>query len=173
MLTIVLGWMTAELFVKLAAKLYAQRVADGELLAPTEPKAKSSKSGSDPTDSEGGVSLYPPYNRLGSLLIHEKGDVNATSVTDTNSSFADEHPPAWHAAKLNGSAKPYSKNIYMVLEDFAKPNGEKNESDIKQWIPAFGKPFWEVYTNKLRVNAAESGVCDLAERTDLSTPSLL
>jgi hypothetical protein len=172
MLTIVPGWMTAELFVKLTAKLYTQRVADGELPAPTEPKAKFSKSDSDSTDSEGGVSLYPPYNNLGSLFIREKGDLKATNLAETTS-FADEHPPAWHAAKLNGNAKSYSKNIYTVLEDFAKPNGEKNESDIKQWIPAFDEPFWEVYTNKLRVNAAEGGVCDLAERTDSSTPSLL
>jgi poly(A)-specific ribonuclease len=164
--------MTAELFVKLAAKLYIQRVADGELLAPTEPKAKLSKPDSDSTDSEGGVSLYPPYNHLGSLLIHNKGELEATSFTE-NSSFADEHPPAWHAAKLNGNAKPYSKNIYTVLEDFAKPNDEKNESDIKQWIPAFDEPFWKVYTNKLRVNAAEGGVCDLAERANSSTPSSL
>jgi hypothetical protein len=164
--------MTAELFVKLAAKLYVQRVADGELTAPTEPKAKFSKSDSDSADSEGGVSLYPPYNRLSSLLIREKGDLEATSLTET-SSFADEHPPAWHAAKLNGNAKPYSKNIYTVLENFAKPNGEKNASDIKQWIPAFDEPFWDVYTNKVRVNAAEGGVCDLAEGTDSSTPSLL
>ena len=56
MLTIVPGWMTAELFVKLTAMLYTQRVADGELPAPTEPKAKFSKSDSDSTDSEGGVS---------------------------------------------------------------------------------------------------------------------
>jgi hypothetical protein len=164
--------MTAELFVKLAAKLYVQRVADGELTAPTEPKAKFNKSDSDSTDSEGGVSLYPPYNYLGNLLIHEKGDVKATSLAETTS-FADEQPPAWHAAKLNGNPKPYSQNIYAVLEDFAKPNGEKNGSDIKQWIPTFDEPFWEVYTNKLRVNAAEGGVCDLAERTDSSTPSSL
>jgi poly(A)-specific ribonuclease len=170
-LTIAPGWMTAELFVKLTAKLYAQRVADGELEASLEPKTKSLKFDSDSTDSEGGVSLYPPYGRLGRLPLREKGGLKANAITETASSFQDEEPPAWHAAKLNGDAKPYLKSLFVVIDEIPKPNVVKKELDMKQWIPAFDEPFWEVYTNKLRVNAAEGGVCDLAQNSSLSTPS--
>jgi len=40
-------------------------------------------------------------------------------------------------------------------------SGEKKMRSIKKWLPTMDNPFWELYENKLRVNAADSGVCDL------------
>jgi len=62
-----------------------------------------------------------------------------------NPDYSDENsPPEWHSRELNGS----------VVDDPDKPS---------QWIPAFDHEFWVAYANKLRVNAAEVGVCDLAD----------
>ena len=38
---------------------------------------------------------------------------------------------------------------------------EKKARSVKKWLPAIDNPFWELYANKLRVNAADSGVCNL------------
>jgi len=47
----------------------------------------------------------------------------------------------------------------MAVEE---TSGEKKNRKLKRWLPPMDNSFWELYANKLRVNAADSGVCDLA-----------
>ncbi|KAH7419618.1 ribonuclease H-like domain-containing protein [Cadophora sp. MPI-SDFR-AT-0126] len=117
------SWMTAELFVKLAA---SKRL---------EANGNSDSDSEDSSDySSGGVRL---------------------SETDRASSSS-SLPPGWHANQLN--ANPYAALSLDPPQD--------KEKDSKQWLPAFNHKFWEIYVNKLRVNASDGGVCDLAERED-------
>ncbi|KAG4430903.1 hypothetical protein IFR05_013615 [Cadophora sp. M221] len=124
------SWMTAELFVKLAASKCLETNVEAE-----------SMSSSD--SSVGGVCLFE---------------------SDRDSS-SDDAPPGWHARKLNAKANA-NTNPYAVLGlDFDKEN-DKDSAGSRQWLPAFNHKFWDIYVNKLRVNASETGFCDLAERED-------
>ncbi len=119
------SWMTAELFVKLAAskRLEAKALA-----------SEDSDSDSDPDSSNGGALLFEPKKDL----------------------LLNENPPAWHAKQLN---------LYVHLDPTI--NGkDKGNLAPKQWLPSFNSTFWDPYVNKLRVNASEGGVCDLAEREE-------
>ncbi|CZR66890.1 related to poly(A)-specific ribonuclease [Phialocephala subalpina] len=125
------SWMTAELFIKLAAKLYAE--------------VKDTLDGSD---SSG------PEAREGFLNEHQESDggVELKKVTSDEDliSFTDNQPPEWHAMELAG------------------PSTAVDEGAVKvpQWLPQMTSSFWDIYVNKLRVNASEGGVCDLAERNE-------
>jgi hypothetical protein len=67
----------------------------------------------------------------------------------------DNLPPSYHARQLNGSA--------ITLQDNdAEAEAAQQEAVVQQWIPHFNHPFWGLYVNKLRVNAVEGGVCQLA-----------
>ncbi|KAK0128249.1 hypothetical protein ONS95_000226 [Cadophora gregata] len=117
------SWMTAELFVKLAAS------------------KRSEANGSYDSDSEESSDISSGGVRL--------------SKTERSSSTS-SLPPAWHANQLN-------TNPYAAL---SLDSPEEKEKDSKQWLPPFEHKFWDIYVNKLRVNASEGGVCDLAERED-------
>lgn len=121
------SWMTAELFVKLAAskRLEAKALVHED---------SSSDSDSDPDSSNGGAILFD----------------------SEKDSFVDENPPAWHAKQLNLSA-------HLDVSINGKGKGSLTP---KQWLPSFNSKFWDPYINKLRVNASEGGVCDLAEREE-------
>jgi len=112
------SWMTAELFIKLSAKLFFdQRDCFNSRCTLTRYHSFDSISG--------GVKLFGPYS-------------DDPGHPDENS------PTEWHSRELNGS----------IEDDPDKPF---------QWIPALDHEFWVAYANKLRVNAAEVGVCDLAD----------
>lgn len=115
------SWMTAELFVKLAASKFLESNVDSDSISST--------------DSSSG----------GAVLVD----------TDPDSPI-DDAPPGWHARQLN--------NPYAVLS--LDSGNEKDNSNPKQWLPAFNNKFWDIYVNKLRVNASETGLCDLAEAED-------
>ncbi|KAK6582251.1 hypothetical protein PZA11_004659 [Diplocarpon coronariae] len=73
------------------------------------------------------------------------------------------HSPAeWHARQLNAG----SDNMFAVLTDEFDQKSGSGIGTPKQWLPSFHSKFWDLYMNKLRVNASESGMCDLAERED-------
>lgn len=83
-----------------------------------------------------------------------------------------------------------SENIYSAPEEYLREHRESNggvkikpeenlidldsnlddtiDSEVKtqQWLPKMTSKFWVKYVNKLRVNASEEGVCDLAERDE-------
>ncbi|KAH9210741.1 ribonuclease H-like domain-containing protein [Leptodontidium sp. 2 PMI_412] len=122
------SWMTAELFVKLAASKCLEANVESE-----------SVSSSD--SSGGGARLY-------------------------ESDFSvDGAPSGWHVRQLNAKANA-NTNPYAALSlDFAKDN-DRDSTVSRQWLPDFNHNFWDIYVNKLRVNASETGFCDLAERED-------
>jgi hypothetical protein len=67
----------------------------------------------------------------------------------------DNLPPSYHAKLLNPSA--------ITLQDNDEDtDAVRREPVVRQWIPQMEHPFWGPYVNKLRVNAAEGGVCELA-----------
>jgi poly(A)-specific ribonuclease len=115
------SWMTAELFVKMTAKLFFDRKEEFKHLPHISLP-------SDSLDSAfGGVNLWAPY----------PGDPDFIGEDENV-------PPEWHSCELNS----------ITAVDPSKPS---------QWIPALNHEFWLAYANKLRVNAAEVGVCDLAD----------
>jgi DNA polymerase III epsilon subunit-like protein len=64
-------------------------------------------------------------------------------------------PPSYHATELN----PKAAIIHDTDEEAAVA---ATEPKVQQWIPDMGDRFWGVYINKLRANAVQGGVCDLA-----------
>ncbi|EKD18361.1 uncharacterized protein L3040_006764 [Drepanopeziza brunnea f. sp. 'multigermtubi'] len=142
------SWMTAELFVKLAAsKVPVQATTPSAATCPP-PHPSSSSSSDNDSDCHGGGAMLGGHQ-----------------------------PPAWHAAKLNGGKKKSkskskinsnssnisTSNPFSVLLN-SKDDDDTDESNPKQWLPSFEDKFWHIYMNKLRVNASEGGVCDLEER---------
>ena len=130
--------MTAELFIKLSAKLYSDRKhlpedPDDEQYYESTPEETHSGD-----EDETGGALLNPYNPNGSP-----------------NSMKDDLPPAWHAKQLNP---------FAVLGDYGEDLPA--ESKLQQWIPPMSSSFWNIYVNKLRVNASEGGICDLNEESD-------
>ncbi|PBP26994.1 CAF1 family ribonuclease [Diplocarpon rosae] len=125
------SWMTAELFVKLAAQKYRE--------AKALPDAAFSDSDSD-SDTPGGG---------GATLL---GSIGSDG----------HHPAEWHARQLNARRG----NMYILLADEFDQKSGSGTGAPKHWLPSFNSKFWDLYMNKLRVNASEGGMCDLAERED-------
>ena len=131
--------MTAELFVKISAKLYAERMRLNDVSdVDSESDSIVDDAGiSGDEDETGGASLNPSIDGQAQL------------------SMKDNMPPDWHARQLN----PYS-----VLENLGEDDPKVDiEPRSKQWIPSFANSFWDIYVNKLRVNAVEGGICILDE----------
>lgn len=130
-----LGWMTAELFIKLSAKLYAQR-----------------KHKLPDTDDSDDSSDY--------LSLDE--DTGGAALVNNNSSeesLLDHLPPEWHTKQLNNRFAALS-----VVQTKENGSEETVKGDsVQQWLPKISHPFWDKYINKLRVNASEGGVCDLED----------
>lgn len=156
------GWMTAELFAKLSVKLYDDRKStlkpspsqassdsEDEHLLPqpsftTSPtSSSSSKSAVVPSDSEGGVKLSPftSTNKFAALNLNDTGDAD-DSVAEEEEEI--DLPADYYAQQLNS-------------------NGKKERREM---MPRFDGQFWEVYRNKLQVNASDAGFCDVAEYDD-------
>lgn len=144
------SWMTAEVFTKLAMRLYEASGAWGN-------------SGDDLIDvSAVGENVNPTAAGLPiEYLASQMQTVNLRKSSKTTN------------GKLIGSKV---SNIYDLLDqddpgDMAdisesdtsrevSPEKQKKSSS-RQWLPGIENPFWDKYKNKLRVNAAEVGVCDL------------
>jgi poly(A)-specific ribonuclease len=142
------SWMTAELFVKLTAKLYAERKRPS---LTTEP-------GSDHTSEEIDIMSFSD-DEDDSGSSEGSGGVplfTSSNPFDVLKKMDDNLPPLYHASKLN---------------NYKGRGIQENENDptpviTGQWIPDIKDHFWDIYANKLRVNATEAGVCDLAIGAD-------
>jgi poly(A)-specific ribonuclease len=137
--------MTAELFVKLTAKLYTtHKHLSGTSSPSSETSIELAYSSSSDSDSAsgGGASINPL-----STSTNGHSAFNLTTLTDNL-------PPAWHARQLNPFAVLQHDNDEDAEIEAAEPKP-------RQWIPSMRNPFWDMYANKLRVNAIEGGVCDL------------
>jgi poly(A)-specific ribonuclease len=134
--------MTAELFVKLTAKLYSER------------KHQIPDSDDSDEDSEQ-ISLD---DESGGAVLNGGGS------NSSEDSLLDHLPPEWHAKQLNNRFAALA-----VIGEVGSGNsggatvGAEPEGGPEQWIPKMSHPFWDIYANKLRVNASESGVCDLED----------
>jgi poly(A)-specific ribonuclease len=130
-----IGWMTAELFVKLSSTLFEER-----RLGLIDADSANSDVDSTCDDDVGGVTLNVPDTDGGFFSDSDSGEANV--------------PPAWHAMQLNR---------FTVLPD-GVDGDPKASASVKPspFIPPLKSSFWDAYVNKLRVNAAEGGICDLA-----------
>jgi hypothetical protein len=154
----ILGWMTAELFVKLSSKLYADRKhllqdPDTESEYGSNPDPQTYQLSSSEDDSEPGGAL---------LLDFTNHDPNGTihPAEGLVTVMGDDHlPPAYHERQLQLAG---GHNRFATLSDLGEtlPDGPELPKP-KQWIPTWDSSFWDIYVNKLRVNATEFGVCDL------------
>jgi DNA polymerase III epsilon subunit-like protein len=214
------SWMTAELFVKLSAKLYSTydpSVAsdDNDLRDLYGNSAVDVKShdchntggfcSDDESDSSagGGAALMPRSTspkknqntdtariRCAKTCSHSgliKKQINTIKIDTTGSGAVKElanatksslgagalaqHvldvdsgsmamqntlPLSYHGTNLTPNA------IYINDTDEAAAAGA-TDHQVQQWIPDMKNPFWNAFVNKLRVNAVQGGVCDLAE----------
>jgi poly(A)-specific ribonuclease len=131
------SWMTAELFTKLSAKLYAENGAD--YIDHEDHLGDSGSSSYDDDDDIGGAPLLSPTSNT--TILPAALQLNKFAVL----AIEDPKPEPKRKPNRSGSSKTVA---------FA-------DQEPSQWIPDMDNPFWDVYANKLRVNAAEGGVCDL------------
>jgi poly(A)-specific ribonuclease len=146
--------MTAELFVKLSAKLYTtyKQLSSSSSITSSIDAAYSDSEDSDSAFG-GGAPINPPSpSKSTSGGSHSHTLVPLISVPDNL-------PPAWYAKQLNRFA-------VLQHDSDEEAEAEKEEPKPKQWIPGMHNTFWDVYANKLRVNSVEGGVCDLEEGVD-------
>ena len=134
--------MTAELFVKLTAKLYSQR------------KHQIPISDSDSDESEQ-ISLDDESGGA---------NLNGGGSNSSEDSLLDHLPPEWHAKQLNNR---FAALAVVGIGDVGSGSSGgatvEREGGLEQWIPKMSHSFWDIYANKLRVNASEGGVCDLED----------
>ncbi|KAH8653092.1 ribonuclease H-like domain-containing protein [Tricladium varicosporioides] len=138
------SWMTAELFTKLSAKLYAERETPDN-----QSDTSSNLIDASSSDNED----------LGGALLNSSD----ASSDDSNT------PGEWHAREMNRT------NPFFLLDSLVEDGGSGSEDEVEHngdnkrvdyFVPRFGGRFWDIYMNKLRVNAVEAGVCDLSEGVD-------
>lgn len=137
--------MTAELFVKLAVKIYEERKH-------SLPSADRDSVPSSPT------SISSPS----AVILHQTSD-DDDSESDPSSGSSGGVPisPAKKAKKPIDYALPLE---YVAKQMNLNSNAFSNKD--RQWLPKIDSSFWDEYANKLRVNASDKGVCDLEEVDD-------
>lgn len=148
------SWMTAELFVKLTAKLYTASSPSSRSSTELAYISSSSEEDSDSSPS-GGAPINPPSSSPSKPTSTTNGKSKPHSPFNLTT-MQDNLPPPWHAAQLN----PYA---VLQADNDEEAAALAEEPKPKQWIPGMDNAFWDVYANKLRVNAIEGGVCDLEE----------
>jgi poly(A)-specific ribonuclease len=153
-----LGWMTAELFVKLSAKLYAENrplektngKENGHLCRTETMDKQRARTYSTSSDSESSEGAEIHYSRDGELLI-EFSPVNEARSSDLH------RPAEWHSRELQRlNINENDKEKFSTLDEQLS-----TRSIPVQWLPANNNLFWKAYLNRLRVNAVSGGVIPL------------
>lgn len=190
--------MTAELFIKLSAKIHAERLRLGETFNKVASWHPDSDEGSLPYYSydeasspssmaqsedkfDGGAKIYPqsPEEDLLDLSEPDAGaqvssllpnNFLVNTSIDQSMSLMDGLPPAWHARQLQNAPPINTSNPYSILANVGEvggsggdESGSEREATVQQWLPGADSSFWDLYVNRLRVNASEGGLCDLKE----------
>ena len=125
------GWMTAELFVKLAAKLYSER----------KPMLDSSDDDLSSQDSGGAlVDLRTPPSKNSAALPYQFRELQ------------------------HDAGNPFALLAQLEDDQADETLDFETSSSGQQWLPHIESRFWDLYRNRLRVNAIEGGVCDLEGR---------
>lgn len=159
--------MTAELFIKLSSKVYADRkrkeIFDSDSDS-SRPYYLAEQYSISEDESVGGAKLNPDSSEEDLL-----DQPVQTSAATHSMPIEDNLPPAWHAKQLQ-TLTINDSNPFAVLEDSVEGTGSgaddssKDEESVPtQWIPRMESSFWDLYANLLRVNASDKGVCDLSE----------
>ncbi|CAD6505427.1 BgTH12-00918 [Blumeria graminis f. sp. triticale] len=145
------SWMTAELFVKLSASI----CSSNKLTSPIAASESRSQANSD-------------TSRLNSVGFPSSDNSEASSHEATESLLGPKNTLT--AQELSTGSKAQNtlvySNPYAILEDVEDRErlSETGQASCNQWLPEFSSDFWKIYSNKLRVNAIESGICDLPSR---------
>lgn len=131
------GWMTAELFIKLAAQMYGEQK--------DHPDSDSASAISDTPNSSSSDKISSASSDFLREHRESNGGVKVKSSSDSDDLI--------------------DLDLALDLEDpdIVDPEGEVK---TQQWLPNMSSKFWAKYVNKLRVNSSEEGVCDLAERDE-------
>jgi poly(A)-specific ribonuclease len=169
------SWMTAELFVKLSSKIYTDRKRH-EIF---DSDSDTSLTYSTALDKSTTPNFYLSEDESiggGANLDSQSSDGNLLDLSDQNSnvgqsmSMSDNLPPSWHVNQLQNFNLDNS-NPFSVLQDAGdgvgsgtEDSGTEDELKPSKWIPRIQSSFWDLYANKLRVNASDAGVCNLDDR---------
>lgn len=151
------GWMTAELFIKLSSQIYADRKRYETFDSDSDDSRPYylAEQGFISEDESGGGAKLSADSSEEDLLDKPAQSTAASKPSSEN------FPPAWHSKQLQ-TLNISDNNPYSVLQDGVE-GGADEESDTTQRIPSMGSSFWDLYANKLRVNASDKGVCVLNE----------
>jgi hypothetical protein len=170
--------MTAKVFVKLAAKLDAERRAvlgfeseeedNGVSIQPAKSKRScrfSTGTRFDQLEVEGDNDESPSEDPL-----PDKGNssvpVGQTRPEHEASLLDDDIPDGFKlVASRQAHLRPQAPNQSSVIPPSMQnetPTETSSYLEYKQWIPPIRSSFWKVFTNKLRVNRIETGICDLS-----------
>ncbi|KFX94431.1 hypothetical protein O988_06301 [Pseudogymnoascus sp. VKM F-3808] len=129
------SYLTAQIFIKLAAKIHGSLRSSKDAKHAVDPfELSTGSAGSTSSDEDGGVLLNP-------VLSPVKKKVRQASLLDSD--IEDDmtgSPPLGHDG----------------TESFIADANRKND-----FVPALTEPFWWVYANKLRVYGTTDEVCDL------------
>jgi poly(A)-specific ribonuclease len=171
------SWMTAELFVKLTSKIYADRkrheIFDSDsgtslTYSTALEKFTSPQYSLSEDESVGGGAKLDSHSSEGDLL-----DLSIQTNNGAQSmSMSDNLPSSWHANQLQklslNDCNPFSvlQNTGEGVDSGPEDSGVEDELKPNQWIPRMESSFWDLYANKLRVNASDAGVCDLNDSYD-------
>lgn len=139
--------MTAELFIKLSAKIHSEQ---NEL-----------------KDIEENTGLSYDENKSSHEISHnhiQKEEDSTTAPISSDQSFQKDIYPT---KNLNSSF--VSTNPFAVLENIDPEQSPEDTSKLNvtatcdhRWLPDFTDDFWLAYFNKIRVNSIEGGTCDMA-----------
>lgn len=160
------SWMTAQVLIKLAAKLRAdQEFVEIKKRNPPKrpvyiPNSPASSIDNDSSTDNGGVSLLDLDNDDFELLMGHHRSLCGKARVDL--------PKPKHIKLRGPGEEPEKMGVSMLLN-----NGRPPKVDLpgqpKQWIPAWVSPFWNDYVNKLRVFQAEEGFYELKEVDEMNT----
>ncbi|TQS36958.1 hypothetical protein Golomagni_02581 [Golovinomyces magnicellulatus] len=141
------SWMTAELFLKLSAKLHSEQNELKDLKKNTGLSHDENKSSLDISDNDIHKEIHSPTSSISSTQSFQEA-IHPTK--NKNSSFASTNPFAV-LETIDPERNP---------EDTSKLN--TNITCSHRWLPDFTDDFWLAYLNKIRVNSIEGGTCDMA-----------
>lgn len=160
--------MTAQVLVKLAAKLEAaQNAARESALKPKENgksktttyRSYSPSHSSDDSSDNGGVSLLDLDNEEFDQLMTIRQENEKARIRALAKLAAKSTPKQNKRPKLMGPGEEVELGMdyHMIELNGGRIKRTLDATQPGQWIPDWDSPFWKDYVNKLRVFQAEEG----------------
>ncbi|KHJ32627.1 putative caf1 family ribonuclease [Erysiphe necator] len=132
------SWMTAELFVKLSAKLMTDQKMNGKTI-------KAEK-------------LLNNHYETCQKIANNDDETNINSYDTSNGIFPTQRAECTKNPYV--SSNPFA--ILGIIED-EQDTALTETPTIQKWLPDFSSKFWTPYINKIRVSSIESCIFDLAQ----------